>query len=56
MSEAALSSSIVHPNVVATYSYSMKPIEAAMPGKEAIQIEGGNRDWKLYLIQVMGDV
>ena len=56
VSEAALSSSIVHPNVVATYSYSMKPIRSAVPGKEALQIEGGDQDWKLYLIQVGFDV
>ena len=52
VSEAALSSLIVHPNVVATYSYSMKPIRSAVPRKEALQIEGGDQDWKLYLIQV----
>ena len=52
VSEAALSSSIVHPNVVATYSYSMKPIRSAVPRKEALQIEGGDQDWKLYLVQV----
>ena len=52
VSEAALSTSLVHPNVVATYSFSMKPIQAALPGKEALQIEGGDQDWKLYLIQV----
>lgn len=53
MSEAALSTSLVHPNVVATYSFNMKPIRAALPKKEeALQIEGGDQDWKLYLIQV----
>ena len=53
VSEAALSISMVHPNVVATYSYNMKPIQDALSSrKDALQIEGGNRDWKLYLIQV----
>lgn len=55
ITEAALSSSLVHPNVVATYHHSIKPVRAVAPpgGKGAVEIEeveGG--DWKLYLIQV----
>ena len=30
----------------------MKPIRSAVPRKEALKIEGGDQDWKLYLIQV----
>ena len=51
--EAAVASTIVHPNIVATYHYDIKRIRAVQGKDGAIQIEDSSRsDWKLYLIQV----
>ena len=52
--EAAVSSSVVHPNVVATYHYDIKQVRAVAATKGSIQIEesASPSDWKLYLVQV----
>ena len=52
--EAAVSSSVVHPNVVATYHYDIKQVRAVAAAEGSIQIEesASPSDWKLYLVQV----
>lgn len=58
MLEAAVTSSIAHPNVVATYHYDITPVrQADLVGLRGLQISaspGMQLDWKLYLIQVSG--
>ncbi len=45
--EAAISGSILHPNLVATYSHDLKPLQS--PGMASANMVS---DWKLYIIQV----
>lgn len=47
--EAAISGSILHPNLVATYSHDLKPLQS--PGMASTNMVS---DWKLYIIQVRG--
>ena len=55
VTEAALSSSVVHPNVVSTYHYDIKPVKAKVADSGSLQIEHGSPgDWKLFLVQVWG--
>jgi hypothetical protein len=51
--EAAVSSSVVHPNVVSTYHYDIRAVQTvAKEGALQIEDEGQATDWKLYLVQV----
>ena len=63
--EAALSKSISHPNVVATYSCDLKPVTADLTaagggggsGGVGLQVSTKDKvftDWRLYIIQVGG--
>ena len=54
VTEAALSSSVVHPNVVATYHYDIKQVKnKAMATPGGLQIEDASEaDWKLFLVLV----
>ena len=58
VTEAALSTSVVHPNVVATFHYDIKQVKQRSDfgvGVEpsALQIEDATgSDWKLFLVQV----
>ena len=54
ITEAALASSIVHPNVVAAYHYDIKRVKTVQARRGAMQIEDSTTptDWKLYLVQV----
>lgn len=54
--EAALASSVVHPNVVSVYHYDMKPIEVkpearGNPDTLHIEHQNGQMDWKMYIVQ-----
>eukprot|EP00195_Chlamydomonas_chlamydogama_P017133 CAMPEP_0202897514 /NCGR_PEP_ID=MMETSP1392-20130828/6251_1 /ASSEMBLY_ACC=CAM_ASM_000868 /TAXON_ID=225041 /ORGANISM="Chlamydomonas chlamydogama, Strain SAG 11-48b" /LENGTH=1235 /DNA_ID=CAMNT_0049583177 /DNA_START=164 /DNA_END=3873 /DNA_ORIENTATION=+ len=51
--EAAVTSSIAHPNVVATYHYDITPMRASdATGLRGLQIsEQMQLDWKMYLVQ-----
>ncbi|GAX73135.1 hypothetical protein CEUSTIGMA_g588.t1 [Chlamydomonas eustigma] len=51
--EAAVSTLVVHMNVVATYHYDIKPVKMVTGGSSSsLQIEeNGKSDWKLYLVQ-----
>lgn len=55
--EAALSSSVVHPNVVSIYHYDLKPVAAtATHGtlQSSLRIDDGDSapvDWRMYLVQ-----
>ncbi|CAD7699857.1 unnamed protein product [Ostreobium quekettii] len=61
--EAAISSSVAHRNIVQTYSYSFKRLEATTiqpPEKRKHRIintesMGGTVDWKLYIVQEFCD-
>ena len=53
ITEAAVSSSVVHQNVVSTYHYDITAIKAKTTGTGSLQIEDGSPgDWKLFLVQV----
>ena len=47
--EAAISSSMSHPNVVATYYHEIKPMK--VEGMEGAETAGMIADWKLYIVQ-----
>ncbi|GAX73134.1 hypothetical protein CEUSTIGMA_g587.t1 [Chlamydomonas eustigma] len=52
--EAAVCTSIVHPNVVATYHYDIKAVRAEQQqdaGSIVIEDDVQESDWKLYLVQ-----
>ena len=53
VTEAALSSSVVHPNIVSTYHYDIKSVKAKVADYGSLEIEHGSPgDWKLFLVQV----
>jgi hypothetical protein len=62
MLEAAIATTLFHPNVINTYSYDIKPLRmCAAPASSstssraetAASSEGASiMDWKLYIIQV----
>lgn len=52
--EAAVSTAISHPNLVATYFYDMKPITHDYESGEGLQVSpptNATKDWKLFLVQ-----
>ena len=53
VTEAALSSSVVHPNIVSTYHYDIKSVKAKVADYGSLEIEHCSPgDWKLFLVQV----
>ena len=50
--EAAISSSMMHPNIVTTYYHEVKPMK--VDGVEVANSTGMITDWKLYIVQVGG--
>ena len=48
--EAAISSSMAHPSVVATYYHEVKPMK--VEGMDTAIAAGMVTDWKLYIVQV----
>jgi len=52
LQEAALNASLSHPNIVATYSYDMRPLGAGKgAGDAATARPQGITDWQLFIIQ-----
>ena len=53
ITEAAVCSSVVHPNVVSTYHYDIRAVQTIeQEGTLQIDDDGQPTDWKLYLVQV----
>ena len=52
ITEAAVCSSVVHCNVVATYHYDIRAVQTVEEGTLQIDDGGHPTDWKLYLVQV----
>jgi hypothetical protein len=50
--EAAISSSMMHPNIVTTYYHEIKPMK--VEGVNVASSAGMVTDWKLYIVQVRG--